>query len=117
MSRALHSWRLHRWTTLSLDELAAWVNPVVRGWLNYYGRFYRTALLPLIRRINAYILKWARKKYKRLASFTRAKAWWTAVTKRAPGLFAHWPRFFAPSRMKAWRCRDRLRCRGFDFGG
>jgi len=38
-------------------------------------------LLPLIRRINAYILKWARKKYKRLASFTRAKAWWTAVTK------------------------------------
>jgi hypothetical protein len=55
-----------------------------------HGRFYRTALLPLIRRINAYILKWARKKYKRLASFTRAKAWWTAVTKRAPGLFAHW---------------------------
>ena len=67
MSRAGHGWRLHRWTTLSLDELAAWVNPIMRGWLNFYGRFYRTALLPLIRRINAYILRWARKKYKRLA--------------------------------------------------
>ena len=47
-------------------------------------------MLPLIRRINAYILRWARKKYKRLASFKRAKAWWTAVTKRDPGLFAQW---------------------------
>ena len=90
MSRAVHGWRLHRWTTLALDQLAAWVNQIVRGWLNYYGRFYRTALLPLIRRINAYILRWARKKYKRLGSFKRAKAWWTAVTRRAPGLFAHW---------------------------
>src|SRR5664280_3924691 len=51
MSRAVHGWRLHRWTMLSLDELAAWVNPSMRGWLNFYGRFYRTALLPLIRRI------------------------------------------------------------------
>ena len=66
MSRAVHRWRLHRWTTLSLDELAAWVNEIVSGWLNYYGRYYRTALLSLIRRINAYILRWARKKYKRL---------------------------------------------------
>ena len=63
MSRAVHGWRLHRWTTLALDQLAAWVNQIVRAWLNYYGRFYRTALLPLIRRINAYILRWARKKY------------------------------------------------------
>lgn len=90
MSRAVHGWRLHRWTTLSLDELAAWVNMIVPGWLNYYGRFYRTALMPLLHRINAYILRWARKKYKRLRSFKRAKAWWNGVTRREPGLFAHW---------------------------
>jgi RNA-directed DNA polymerase len=90
MSRALRRWQLHRWTTLSLNELAAWVNTTVRGWLNYYGRFYRTAMMPLLRRINAYILRWARKKYKRLRSFKRARAWWKGVTQRAPDLFAHW---------------------------
>ena len=90
MSRAVYSWRLPSWTTLSLNELAAWVNTIVPGWLNYYGLFYRTELMPLLRRINAYILRWARKKYKRLRSFKRALAWWTGVTQRDPGLFAHW---------------------------
>ncbi|WP_241840300.1 group II intron reverse transcriptase/maturase [Frankia sp. CcI49] len=90
MNRAVHSWRLPRWTTLSLNELAAWVNQTVRGWLNYYGRFYPTALRPLLRRINAYLLRWVRKKYKRLRSFNRALAWWNGVVKRDPGLFAHW---------------------------
>jgi len=59
MNRVVHSWRLHRWTTLSLNELAAWVNQIVPGWVDYYGRYYRTALRPLLRRINAYILRWA----------------------------------------------------------
>jgi RNA-directed DNA polymerase len=90
MSRALHGWRLHRWTTLSLNELAAWVNKVVPGWLQYYGRFYPTALQPLLHRINAYILRWARKKYKRLRAFKNAFAWWKGVAQRDPGLFAHW---------------------------
>lgn len=90
MSRVVHSWQLHRWTTLSLNELAAWVNKIVPGWLNYYGRYYRTALSPLLRRINAYILRWARKKYKRLRAFKRAMAWWGHVVRRDPNLFRHW---------------------------
>jgi RNA-directed DNA polymerase len=90
MSRVVHRWRLHRWTTLSLNELAAWVNQIVPGWINYYGRYYRTALRPLLRRINAYILRWARKKYKRLRAFKRAMAWWTGVVQRDPNLFRHW---------------------------
>ena len=90
MSRAVHSWRLHRWTSLSLNELAAWINQIVRGWVDYYGRYYRTALRPLLRRINAYILRWARKKYKRLRAFKRAMAWWTGVVKRDPTLLSHW---------------------------
>jgi group II intron reverse transcriptase/maturase len=90
MNRVVHGWRLHRWTTLSLDELAAWVNQIVPGWVDYYGRYYRTALTPLLRRINAYILRWARKKYKRLRAFKRAIAWWNGVVKRDPTLFRHW---------------------------
>jgi RNA-directed DNA polymerase len=82
MNHVVHSWRLHNWTNLSLNELAAWVNPVVSGWLNYYGRYYRTAMRPLLRRINAYILRWVRKKYRRLRSWKRALAWWQTVVQR-----------------------------------
>jgi RNA-directed DNA polymerase len=41
-------------------------NKVVQGWINYYGRFYRSGLHPLLRRINAYLVRWAKRKYKRL---------------------------------------------------
>ena len=92
MNRTVNSWRLHRWTTLSLSELAAWINKIVSGWVNYYGRYYPTKLEPLLRRINAYILRWARKKYKRLRSFKRAIAWWKGVVQREPALFTHWKR-------------------------
>jgi RNA-directed DNA polymerase len=63
----------------------------VRGWINYWGRYHRHQMYPLLNRINAYLVKWARKKYKRLRSLKRAKAWWLAVTERDPDLFAHWP--------------------------
>jgi hypothetical protein len=42
----LRSLRIHRRTDLSLDDLARWLNPIVAGWINYYGRYYRTALDP-----------------------------------------------------------------------
>ena len=53
-------------TDLTLDDLARWLNPIVGGWINYYGRFYRSALFPLLRRVNAYLRRWAGRKYKRL---------------------------------------------------
>ena len=90
ISAEVRDWRLHMHSTYSLDELARWINPIVRGWMNYYGRFYRSALYPLLKRINAYLVRWARKKYKRLRTFKKSHVWWKAVTKRAPLFFAHW---------------------------
>lgn len=90
MSREVRSWRLHLRTTTDLAELARWINPVIRGWMNYYGRFYRTALNPLLRRINTYLVRWARRKYKRLRAYKRARRWWDGLTARQPALFAHW---------------------------
>jgi RNA-directed DNA polymerase len=90
VSAEVRGWRLHLHSTYSLDELARWINPIVAGWMNYYGRFYKTALYPLLRRINAYLVRWARKKYRRLHGFKKAKAWWQAVTSRDPLLFAQW---------------------------
>src|SRR5713101_3970125 len=73
-----------------LADLAEWINPVVRGWMNYYGRFSRSRLYRLLQRINTCIVRWARNKYRRLGSFKKAKRWWVGLVDREPGLFARW---------------------------
>jgi len=88
--RQVRDWRIHKRVGSDLAELAAWINPVVRGWMNYYGRFNRSRLYRLLERINTYIVRWARNKYRRLGSFKKAKRWWTGLVDREPGLFAHW---------------------------
>jgi group II intron reverse transcriptase/maturase len=87
----MRQWRLSRWTNKSLAELAAWVNPRVRGWLNYYGAFYKSALNSLIWLLNQHLAEWARHKYKRLhGSRSRAFRFLRRVARQNPGLFAHW---------------------------
>jgi RNA-directed DNA polymerase len=91
MSRRVASWRIHRRTTLTLDDLAAPINLRLRGWLAYFTAFCPTAVIPLCRRIDRHLVRWARWKYKRLErSEKRARAWLGAVRSRAPDLFAHW---------------------------
>lgn len=90
MGVRVRRWRLHRKTGASLGELAAWINPIVRGWMNYYGRFRRSALYPILTRVNTYLMRWARRKYKRLRSFKAAVTWWDQITAAHPALFAHW---------------------------
>jgi RNA-directed DNA polymerase len=86
----LRRMRIHRRTDLSLDDLARWLNPIVVGWINYDGRFYRTALDPLLKRVNVYLRRWAGRKYKRLRTHKRFSRWWNGLLSRQPGLFAHW---------------------------
>jgi RNA-directed DNA polymerase len=90
ISAQVRSWRLHLRTGHALTDLARRLNPIVRGWLQYYGAFYRTALYPLLQRINAYLVRWLRKKYKRLRGFRKARAAWQRITTQDPLLFAHW---------------------------
>ena len=91
MSGEVRRWRLHMRTGLDLEELAKTINPIVAGWMRYYGRFYRSRLYPLLQRINTYLLRWAGKKYKRLRSYRRFTKWWRGILDRDPGLFTHWP--------------------------
>ena len=86
----LRELRIHRRTDLSLDALARWLNPIVARWMNYYGRFYRSVLYPLLRRVSIYLRRWAGRKYKRLRTHKRFKRWWARTIERATGLFAHW---------------------------
>ncbi len=69
---------------------ARFAPPENRGWMNYYGRFCRSMLHPLLKRINGYLVRWARKKYRRLASFKRVKRWWDGLLARNRPMFAHW---------------------------
>ena len=96
MSRRVASWRIHRRVNLTLDDLAAEINLVLRGWLAYFTAFYPSAVSPLCDRIDNHLMRWARWKYKRLErSGKRARAWLTGVQSRTPGLFVHW-RYCAP---------------------
>jgi RNA-directed DNA polymerase len=58
--------------------------------MNYYGRFYRSALYPFLTRINAYLVRWIRDKYKRLSRRRKALQYTLGIAERHPRLFAHW---------------------------
>ena len=89
--RRIKRWRLHLWSGQSLADIARAINPVVRGWINYYGRFYRTRLVQTLRRIDEYLVRWAMRKYKRLRKHpTRTWGLLARISKREPELFAHW---------------------------
>ncbi len=91
MSQELRSWRLNCRSDKTLSDLARMFNSVVQGWINYYGRFYKSGLYPLLQRLNDYLVRWAKRKYKRLRGHTRrAKQWLVRVARREPTLFAHW---------------------------
>ena len=90
VNAVVRSWRLHRRTNLSEADLARVINPIVRGWMNYYGAFYRSALYPLLARINAYLMRWLREKFKRLQGRKAARAAWERAVANRPRFFAHW---------------------------
>ena len=90
ISREARSWHLHIRTDLTFNELARRVNPKVAGWINYYGRFRPWELIPFLMRINAYLVRWIRKKYKRLAAKRKALAKLQEIARRYPRMFAHW---------------------------
>ena len=87
----IRSWKLHLRSDKSLTDLAKMFNAHVQGWVNYYGRYYKSAMYPYLRNIERYLMRWAMRKYKRLRGHKhRAKEWLGRVRKREPGLFVHW---------------------------
>jgi RNA-directed DNA polymerase len=91
MQYAIRSWNLKSRAELSLEEVARQINPVVRGWMHYYGRYCRSALIPVLRQVEMALTGWAMRKFKKLHR-RRLKAldWLTRVRKATPNLFAHW---------------------------
>ena len=91
MRREVRYWALQNRTDKSLDDLARTFNPFIRGWINYYSHFYKSALYESLRRIDFHLRKWARRKYKRFRHKPRAaREWFVRIIRTNPELFAHW---------------------------
>jgi len=91
MRQVIRSWRIHLKPDKELIDISRMFNPVIRGWINYYGCFYKSGLFPVLRKLNRAIIYWARRKYKRLARHRRRAEYWLGrIARREPQLFAHW---------------------------
>ena len=98
MRQTVRSWHLQLKCDRELRDLSNMFGPVLRGWANYYGRFYPTALKPLWWHVNAYLVRWMQRKYKRLArGVTRAVRALGRLAEGTPHAFVHWERGFAPA--------------------
>jgi RNA-directed DNA polymerase len=84
ISAEVRSWRLHLRTGHSFKDLARRINPIVAGWMQYYGAFYRSALSPVLQRINAYLMRWIRKKYERPQGKKKARECWQGSSQDTP---------------------------------
>jgi RNA-directed DNA polymerase len=87
----IDEWSLYKRSDLTIEDLARWINPIVRGWLQYYGRYYLSELYTIMDQIDQILSRWAMRKYKTLRR-RKGKAWgWIRRVKREkPTLFAHW---------------------------
>lgn len=84
-------WRLQLRSDKTIRDLARMFNPIVQGWINYYGRYYPSMLMYTLRPLNEYLVRWAQRKYKRLRGHeARAREFVATVAGREPDLFAHW---------------------------
>jgi RNA-directed DNA polymerase len=91
MREAIRSWKLPRRSDKALEELSRMFNPLVRGWLQYYGRYYRSALYVPMRQLDRALARWASRKYKKLRGHLRRATHWIArISRREPSVFAHW---------------------------
>jgi len=89
-------WKIPKRSDAQLEALAKRVNPILRGWINYYGHFYKSALYPTLRCLEHRLVKWALRKYKRLRkSRKRALEWLALIARKQPDLFAHWRLLYA----------------------
>ncbi len=98
MRQKIRGWRMHLRPDIEIDDLSRMYNAVIRGWINYYGHFYKSQLYPVLRHMDLALIHWARRKYKKLERHkTRATRWMGRLARNLPQLFAHWQMGILPA--------------------
>lgn len=89
--KEIRSWGIHLRSDKNITDLARMFNAKVQGWVNYYGKYYKSAMYPFLRNIERFLICWVTRKYKRYRGHRRrASKWLGRVRKREPNLFVHW---------------------------
>ena len=87
----MRSWKLHLRSDKSIEDLGRMFDSKIRGWINYYGAFYKSELYKVFRHLNVILTRWASRKYKKLRRHSRrARHWLGRIAKKEPYLFYHW---------------------------
>jgi len=87
----IRSWNLPKRSDKAIEDLSHMFNPILRGWIRYYGRFYPSALYSTMRQLDRDLALWAKRKYKKLRHHLRRATHWIArISRRATELFASW---------------------------
>ncbi len=90
MTSTMRSWRMHLRSDKTIEDLSRMFNPILKGWINYYGKYYKSELYQVFKNANRTLARWAERKYKKLRHHRRATHWLGKIAKREPNLFAHW---------------------------
>jgi RNA-directed DNA polymerase len=94
----VRSWKLHLRSDKNIMDLARMYNPIIRGWINYYGSYYKSALYRVFLQLVRSLMKWAMRKYKKLRGHPRRTTRWLGrIAQREPNLFAHWQMGMRPA--------------------
>jgi len=89
--QTIRGWKIQLKSDKSLEDLSRMFSPVIQGWLNYYGRFYKSALDVVWNHLDRYLTRWVLHKYKRFRQHkTRARHWVKKLSQAKPWLFPHW---------------------------
>jgi RNA-directed DNA polymerase len=94
----MRSWKVHLRSDKSLEDISCMFNPVLRGWINYYGKYYKSELYCVFRHFNRTLVRWAMRKYKKLQGHKRRAEYRLGkIANKQPGLFYHWQIGLKPS--------------------
>jgi len=86
----IRHWHLSRKSDKSLQDLAQMFNAKIRGWITYYGAYYKSAMYSVFRQLNRCLVRWAQQKYRKHRHQRNATHWLRGIAQRQPALFAHW---------------------------
>jgi hypothetical protein len=91
MRATIRDLNIRRLTQHSLDDIARIINPLLRGWIEYYGRYNPTALAPMLRHVNLTLKGWVMRKFKRFRGHkVRATYFLEKLVRTNAALFDHW---------------------------
>jgi RNA-directed DNA polymerase len=91
INETIHRWNLNSHTNQTVERLATVINPIVRGWMTYYGKFYPTRLKRFMQILNDRLARWGMRKFERYKRrFYKAQEWLTRIAEKEGLIFYHW---------------------------